>query len=68
MWILSGYSNKKLACVTIFCRDINFFTTNFTNYWWGEWLLVNKKVILMADLDKTNKKLNILIVCKNIVK
>ena len=29
-------------------RDINYFT----NYWHGEWLLVNEKVILMVSLDE----------------
>ena len=33
-------------------RDINYFATNFTNYWCDEWLLVNEKVILMVGLDE----------------
>ena len=49
-------------------RDTNYFTKYFTNCWYGEWLLVNEKVILIVSLDKTNKKLITLTVCKNIVK
>ena len=33
-------------------RDTNYFTINFTNYWYDEWLLVNKKIILIINLDK----------------
>ena len=33
-------------------RDTNYFTKKFTNYWYGKWLLVNEKVILMVGLDK----------------
>ena len=33
-------------------RSTNYFTKNFTNCRYSEWLLVNKKVILMVDLDK----------------
>ena len=33
-------------------RDINFFTKNFTNYWYSEWLLVNENIILIVSLDK----------------
>ena len=33
-------------------KDTNYFIKNFTNYWYGEWLLVNKKVILMTGLDE----------------
>ena len=33
-------------------RNTNFFTKNFTNCWYGEWLLVNEKVILMTSLDE----------------
>ena len=32
-------------------RNTNYFIKKFTNYWYGEWLLVNKKVILMLNLD-----------------
>ena len=44
--ILLGYLKKHNS------RDTNYFTKKFTNCWYGEWLLVNKKVILMVDLDK----------------
>ena len=33
-------------------KDTNFFTKMFTKYWCGEWLLVNKKVILMVVRDE----------------
>ena len=33
-------------------RDRNYFTKNFTNYWCGEWLLVNEKMILMVGLNE----------------
>ena len=33
-------------------RDINYFTKKFTKFWCDEWLLVNKKVILMVGLDE----------------
>ena len=33
-------------------RVTNYFTINFTNYWYGEWLLVNEKIILIINLDK----------------
>ena len=33
-------------------RDTIFFTINFTNYWCGDWLLVNEKIMLMVGLDK----------------
>ena len=33
-------------------RSTNYFTKIFTNGRYSEWLLVNKKVILMVDLDK----------------
>ena len=46
--------------------DTNFFKKSFTYCWYGEWLLVNKKMILMVDL-KTNKKLAITTICKNVV-
>ena len=42
-YVLFSYNNA---------RDINFFTKFFTNCWCGEWLLVNKKVILMVGPDK----------------
>ena len=33
-------------------RDTNYFTKKFTNCWYGKWLLVNEKVILMMSLDE----------------
>ena len=33
-------------------RDTNYFTKNFTNCWYGKWLLVNEKVILTVGLNK----------------
>ena len=45
-WFWVAYSQKINA------RDTNFFTKNFTNCWYGEWLLVNEKMILMMDLDE----------------
>ena len=33
-------------------RNTNYFTKNFTNYWYDEWLLVNENVILMMGLDE----------------
>ena len=33
-------------------RDTNYFIKFFTNHWCGEQLLVNKKVMLMVDLDE----------------
>ena len=42
----NAFMNKKNA------RDTNYFTKNFTNRWCDEWLLVNKKVILMVSLDE----------------
>ena len=33
-------------------RNTNYFIKYFTNYWYGKWLLVNEKVILMVDLDE----------------
>lgn len=33
-------------------RDTNYFIKKITNYWCGEWLLVNKKVILIIGLDE----------------
>ena len=45
-----------------------FFSKVFTNYLHDEWLLVNKKVILMVCLDENQKKLATSIVCKNVVK
>ena len=49
-------------------RDINNFKKYFTNYWYGEWLLINEKMILIMGLMKTNKRLVISIFCKNVVK
>ena len=46
--------------------DTIFFKKKFTNWWYGEWLLVNKKMMLVVDL-KTNKKLAITTICKNVV-
>ena len=37
-------------------KNTNYFTKFFTNYWCGEWLLVNKKVILMMSLDENQKE------------
>ena len=33
-------------------RDTNFFYNIFTNCWYGEWLLVNEKVMLMVSLSE----------------
>ena len=33
-------------------RDINYFRKKFINYWCGDWLLENEKVILMVGLDE----------------
>ena len=44
--ILLGYLKKNNS------RDTNYFTKKFTNCWYGEWLLVNKKVILVVGLNK----------------
>ena len=33
-------------------KDINYFTNNCTICWYDEWLLVNKKIILIVGLDK----------------
>ena len=33
-------------------RDTNFITKNFTKDLCSEWLLVNKKVMLMVGLDE----------------
>ena len=49
-------------------RHIGYFIIFFINYWRGEWLLVNEKVILMVDLDKNNKRLTISTFYKNVVK
>ena len=32
-------------------KDINYFTNKFINYWCGNWLLINEKLILMVGLD-----------------
>ena len=33
-------------------RDINYFINFFINCWYGKWLLINKKVILIIGLDE----------------
>ena len=33
-------------------KDTNYFTNFFTNGWYGKWLLINEKVILMVGLDE----------------
>ena len=33
-------------------RDTNYFTKKFTNCWYGKWLLINEKMILMVGLNK----------------
>ena len=33
-------------------RDTNYFIKNFANYWYGERLLVNEKMILIVGLDE----------------
>ena len=33
-------------------RGIIFFTKYFINYWCGEWLLINEKIILIVGLDE----------------
>ena len=33
-------------------RDTIFFTKTFINYWYNEWLLINKKMMLLVGLDK----------------
>ena len=37
-------------------RDTNYFIKKCTNYWCGEWLLINEKVILMVGLDENQLK------------
>ena len=32
-------------------RVTNYFIINFINYWYGKWLLINKKIILIIGLD-----------------
>ena len=54
---------KKNEFIMNNARDTNFFT----NCWYSEWLLVNKKMILIVDL-KTNKKLATTTVCKDVLK
>ena len=43
---MNSYSLKSNA------RDTDFFIKKFANYWFGEWLLVNEKVMLMVGLDE----------------
>ena len=33
-------------------RDTNYFIINFINYWCDKWLLINKKIILIINLNK----------------
>ena len=33
-------------------KNTNYFTKNSTNCWCAEWLLINKKMILMIGLNK----------------
>ena len=41
-----------MICSMNNARDTNYFTKFFINGWCVEWLLVNKNVILMVDLDE----------------
>ena len=33
-------------------KNTNYFTNFFTNGWYGKWLLINEKVILMVGLNE----------------
>ena len=37
-------------------RDTNYFIKKCTNYLCSEWLLINKKMILMVGLDENQLK------------
>ena len=41
-----------MYCLLNNAIDTNYFTNFFINYWWGEWLLVDEKVILIMGLDE----------------
>ena len=45
-----------MICSMNNARDRNYFTKFFINGWCVEWLLVNKNVILMVDLDENQSE------------
>ena len=53
----------QTCALPIYARDINFFTKILQTV-----DIVNRKVILVVDLNRTNKKLTTVTFCKNIIK
>ena len=49
-WKLEYWNEKEWYYTKNNAKDTNYFTKFFTNYWYGEWLLVNENVILMMSL------------------